>query len=56
MLTFIFNWISDYANTPVMEQTLSQKALFTAAMLIIGTAITAVCALITFIATKIMDR
>lgn len=56
MLTFIFDWISDYANTPTMYRTFSQEALFVVAMLIIGTAITAVCALITFIATKIMDR
>lgn len=56
LLTFIFDWITDYMNTPEIQLTLSQRILFTLALVIIGLGITAICAVITEIAIKIKDR
>lgn len=56
LLSFIFDWISDYIDTPEMYRTLSQEALFILAMCIIGAAITAVCTVVYFIGIKILEK
>ena len=56
ILLFIFDWISDYCNTPEMYLTFTQRVLFAAALLIIGIAITVICSIIYAIGIKITER
>ena len=56
MLLFIIDWLEDYANTPEMYLTLSQRLRFAAALLIIGVVITLICTLVYYIGTLIIER
>ena len=56
MLLFLIEWLEDYANTPEMYLTLSQRLRFAAALLIIGAVITIICTLVYYIGVLIMER
>lgn len=56
MLLFLIEWLEEYANTPEMYLTLSQRLRFAAALLIIGIVITVICTIVYYIGMLILER
>lgn len=56
MLLFLIEWLEEYANTPEMYLTLSQRLRFAAALLIIGIVITMICTIVYYIGMLILER
>lgn len=52
---FIFEWIEHYINTPEMQRTIADEALFLTAICIILVAVFIVLGIVGFIAKKIYD-
>ena len=52
---FIFEWIEHYINTPEIQRTIADEALFLAAICIILAAVFVVLGIVGFIAKKIYD-
>lgn len=52
---FLFEWIENYINTPEIQRTIADEALFLAAICIILAAVFVVLGIVGFIANKIYD-